>query len=193
MKNNKQWLGICMLGLGVALNACAAPADKPAAAKAAVVQAQGVITEFYEINQDGRLYAFGNAATYKAFLEKGEAAYVLTQIGKGPKKNTLVYVLTKDESKAPEKAPLVRYYRGEIKAASSGFYGETVLGGRYYAFDSEADMHEFRMKGEAPIVNTHIAKGPNRATVVLVRNKNSAKDAAATAALLARFKANHGL
>jgi len=49
------------------------------------------------------------------------------------------------------------------------------------------------MKGEAPIVFTMIAKGPERATLVMVRNKESAKNQAASDALYARFKANHGL
>jgi hypothetical protein len=188
MKQNMKTI-LLVVAAAISIAACA----NPSVSDKAVASTDSAVSGFYEVHKDGRLYAFSNADTYKGFLHNGEAAYVLTRIGKGPKNNTLVYGLTKDESKDPAAQPFVKLYEDEIEAAHEGFYGETFYEGRYYAFDSWEDMKEFRMKGEAPIVFTMIAKGPERATLVMVRNKESAKNQAASDALYARFKANHGL
>lgn len=55
---------------------------------------------FYgEIFKDGRYYVFNEFADMKMYLESGEAAYTITDIGTGPKGATQVWVLNKDSYK----------------------------------------------------------------------------------------------
>lgn len=59
-----------------------------------------VTSPFYgEIFRDGRYYVFNEFADMKMYLESGEAAYTITDIGTGPKGATQVWVLNKDSYK----------------------------------------------------------------------------------------------
>ena len=52
---------------------------------------------FYgEVFKDGRYYVFGNYEDMKAFTAFGEVPYSFTDIGAGPKGETLVWVMNKD-------------------------------------------------------------------------------------------------
>lgn len=56
--------------------------------------------EFYgEIIADGRINVFSDWTNFQAFLSHGEVPYRLTDIGAGPKGETVVYALTKDNKK----------------------------------------------------------------------------------------------
>lgn len=66
-------------------------------------KADGIEESFYaEVNRDGRLFVFDDAKTFKEFRKTGEATFRYTEIGGGPKGETLVYVLTK---KSADKKP----------------------------------------------------------------------------------------
>ena len=63
-------------------------------------KAEGIAEGFYgEIVKDGRINVFSEWADLKAFLAVGEAPYRFTQIGSGPKDETVVYVLNKKNKK----------------------------------------------------------------------------------------------
>lgn len=56
--------------------------------------------KFYgEIMNEGRIYVFNNWKELQAYKQTGEAAYRYTDIGAGPRGETVVYVLTKEEKK----------------------------------------------------------------------------------------------
>ncbi len=59
---------------------------------------------FYgEIRKDGRINVFNNWELFKKYLAHGEVPYRLTDIGAGPKGETVVYALTKEtKKKRPE-------------------------------------------------------------------------------------------
>ncbi len=62
--------------------------------------ANGIDTGFYgEVRKDGRIYVFSEWEDLQSFLKVGEAPYRFTQIGAGPKGETLVYVLNKTNKK----------------------------------------------------------------------------------------------
>ncbi len=62
--------------------------------------AEGISEGFYgEVVDDGRIYVFSEWADLKAFLSVGEAPYRFTEIGSGPKGETVVYVLNKKNKK----------------------------------------------------------------------------------------------
>ncbi len=63
-------------------------------------KAEGIADGFYgEVVDEGRLYVFSQWADLKSFLAVGEAPYRFTQIGAGPKGETVVFVLNKSNKK----------------------------------------------------------------------------------------------
>ena len=57
-------------------------------------------TPFYaELRMEGRIYVFDSLQELKQVRQTGEAAYRFTEIGKGPKGETVVFVLTKENKK----------------------------------------------------------------------------------------------
>lgn len=65
---------------------------------------------FYgEVLKDGRFYVFGELKEMKDFISFGEVAYGYTDIGVGPKGETLVYVMNKDSY--PKGRPVDRIER----------------------------------------------------------------------------------
>lgn len=166
--------------------------DKTGAAEAVsqeIVAAQP--QQYYEAHKDGRIWVFGNDKVYKEFLAGKEVAYVLTRIGAGPKRETVVFGLTKDESKDVSGLPQIALFEGRQEAAADGFYGEVHKDGRHYVFDGWKEMKDFRHSGEAPYVFTYVATGPERATVVYARSKEQSKQA--PDALIATFRQFHGM
>ncbi|MGQ9724578.1 MAG: hypothetical protein ACUVVU_04375 [Tepidimonas sp.] len=56
--------------------------------------------EFYgEVFKDGRFYVFDRYPDMKAFIEHGEVGLAITDIGAGPKGETLVWVLNNETAK----------------------------------------------------------------------------------------------
>jgi len=57
-------------------------------------------TPFYgEVFKGGRYYLFGDLKDMKEFMAFGEVPYSFTEVGAGPKGETLVYVMNKDSIK----------------------------------------------------------------------------------------------
>ena len=52
-----------------------------------------------EDHHEGRIYVFYDKKTYQSFKQVGETAYRLTRIGAGPKGETVVFGLTKQDKK----------------------------------------------------------------------------------------------
>jgi hypothetical protein len=60
----------------------------------------GAAEGFYgEVFKDGRYYVFGDLANLKSFAAFGEVPYSFTDIGAGPKGETLVWVMTSESYK----------------------------------------------------------------------------------------------
>jgi len=65
---------------------------------------------FYgEVVKDGRIHVFSEWADLKSFLEIGEVPYRYTQIGSGPKGETVVYVLNKSNKKKKPDALIAEF------------------------------------------------------------------------------------
>lgn len=146
--------------------------------------------DFYEVNHDGRVYLFDDAATYLSYLQVGETTFRLTRIGAGPKGETLVFGLTRADKKKTSGIASVELYEGRL-AEGSPFYGEMVRHGRIYVFSSWADMKFVRKIGEPVYMYTDIGSGPNGETVVYVLNKANKKHKPVE--LIARFKSLRGM
>jgi len=192
--NNRHLLSLSAVLLTlISLAACntmerAKKAGSPAAKveKTALANKESGIVEYYEVyHQNGRLYVFGEQETYLKFLKYGETPYTQTRIAAGPQRQTLIFGLAKKDKKKRTGIGHIDVYDAKAEGADQGFYGELVKEARYYVFDSWKDMKEFRRVGEATYTFTAVGSGPNRATVIYVRNKGNKK--IHPAALVARF------
>lgn len=66
--------------------------------------------DFYgEVHMDGRIYVFYDWKELQAFKQTGEAAYRFTEIGAGPRAETVVYVLSKEKKKVRPVATIARF------------------------------------------------------------------------------------
>jgi hypothetical protein len=131
--------------------------------------------EFYEVHHDGRINIFYDAAVYKEFLQLGETSYRMTQIGAGPKGETIVYGLTKADKKMKNPIPSIEMVEGRMDGATEDFYAEIRTEGRIYVFNDWSEVEGFRQVGEAPYRFTQIGAGPEGETVVFVLTKANKK------------------
>ena len=70
----------------------------------------GAAEGFYaEIRSEGRIHVFNSWADVKAFRQVGEAPYRYTDIGSGPKGETVVFVLNKGNKKRRPDALISRF------------------------------------------------------------------------------------
>lgn len=165
----------------------AAPAAAQASAEA---EKPKVSAEFYEVFHDnGRIYRFDDYKTYHAFLASGEVAYVLTQIGAGPKGETVVWGQTKANARKTSGFPGYELVAGNLKPDE--LYAEVVYKGRIYVADDLKALMAFRSSHEAAYSLVDIGSGPKGETVVYVLTKATAKQR--PEALIARFRAKHGM
>lgn len=144
--------------------------------------------DYYEVDHEGRLYVFDDAAVYKSFLEVGETAYRKVRIGAGPNGETLVFGLTSKDKKKSSGIASIDMYDGKL-AVADDFYGEIHHEGRIYVFTEWADLQSFKAVGEAVFRYTMIGEGPKGETVVIVLNKANKKKH--PEAQIAAFKAMH--
>lgn len=85
-------------------------ANRPSLGEKAFSGQFGGAPEFYgEVLKGNRFYVFGDLKDMQDFLAFGEVPYSFTEIGSGPKGETLVYVMNKDSVKAGK--PLNRVER----------------------------------------------------------------------------------
>ena len=67
---------------------------------------------FYgEVIRDGRFYVFGNWADFKDYLAHKEITYTFTEIGTGPRGETVIYALNKNTVKEGRPARLVEQFK----------------------------------------------------------------------------------
>lgn len=178
----------CATDMNQAAPAAAAPAAKPAAAPVAEKTAAApTAKEFFIIlPESGRIHAFGDTRNYLQFLATGEVALTRTQIGAGPKGETIVYGITKDDVKKNQPSLGELIYQDKLPSAAE-FHGEVFKNGRFYVFGDLKDMKAFAAFGEVPYSYTDIGAGPKGETLVWVMNKNSYKKGR-PAATIERFQ-----
>lgn len=66
---------------------------------------------FYgEVLRDGRFYVFGTWKDFKDYLEHNEVTFTFTEIGAGPKGETVIYALNKDTVKEGRPVKLIEAF-----------------------------------------------------------------------------------
>lgn len=72
---------------------------------------------FYgEVLMDGRFYVFGTWKDFKDFLEHKEVTFTFTEVGTGPKGETVIYALNKDTVKEGRPVRLIEAFNNLRKA-----------------------------------------------------------------------------
>jgi len=85
--------------------------SKPAKAELLYDGKMEVSGPFYgEVLRDGRFYVFGNWADFKGYMVNKEVTYTFTEIGTGPKGETVIYALNKDTIKEGRPVKLVEAF-----------------------------------------------------------------------------------
>lgn len=146
--------------------------------------------DYYEVNHEGRLYIFDDAATYLSFIDVGETAYRKVRIGDGPNGETVVFGLTAEDKKKSEGIAGIDMFDGRLAGAES-FYGEVVVDGRIYVFNDWGELKVFKQTGEATYRYTDIGAGPHGETVVYVLPKAESKQR--PVATITRFRQLHSI
>jgi hypothetical protein len=132
------------------------------------------VTQFFIVEEDGRLYKFDDAATFRSFQDVGETTFRLTRIGAGPKGETVVYGLPKEQKKLGAEASVVKIDEGR-QVVEGAFYGELHRDGRIYVFDRFEDIQPVLELGEPGLRYAMIGAGPNGETVVIVLRSDNKK------------------
>ncbi|MBD3755011.1 MAG: hypothetical protein IE937_05130 [Gammaproteobacteria bacterium] len=182
---------VAMLLVAGAMAGCSGMETKEAApVQAAEVKQELNNDDLYVVYHDGRMNIFYDTKLYMEFMSVGETAFRKTFIGAGPKGETLVYGLTKDDKKKTSGIPSIDMMEGRLAPAAS-FYGEIVADGRINVFDDWALFNDFMQHGEVPYRLTDIGAGPKGETVVYALTKETKKKR--PEALIAKFKAVHAM
>lgn len=126
--------------------------------------------DYYQFERDGRIHVLADAKTYADFLKTGEIPYSTKKIGGGPDGKTIVYGLTKNETKQLEGNPRAqgaaqKMFEGSLSGLQKGFFGLVEVDGTYYVFDSWAALASFRQTGSG---SGYSEAGPNGSKVVYV-------------------------
>lgn len=152
---------------------CSTAATDTASSRAEAPETEVRVLELYEVHHDGRIHVFYDKKLHDDFLALGETPFRLTRIGAGPKGETIVFGLTKQDKKMKSSIPAVDLYDGKI--TQDGVYAEMRKHDRIYVFDSFKDMEQVRNFGHPNYMYTQIGGGPKGETVVYVLNKANKK------------------
>ncbi len=171
-------LKIALLATSIAFTAACQTTQETTGSQASSTQSQQLENkrndQLFEVHKDHRIYSFYDFALYQDFLKHGHTAYMYTRIGSGPKGETMVFGLTKQDKKKREGIPSVELLDGKL-APAENFYAEMNLEGRTFVFSTLKDMAAVRKTGEAAYRHAKIGYGANGETVVFVLNKGNKK------------------
>ncbi len=153
---------------------CSTAATDSASGQAETPKAvEAQVLELYEVHHDGRIHVFYDKTLHDDFLALGETPFRLTRIGAGPKGETIVFGLTKQDKKMKTNIPAVDLYDGKLE--QDAVYAEMRKHDRIYVFNSFKDMAQVRDFGHPNYMYTQIGGGPKGETVVYVLNKANKK------------------
>lgn len=131
---------------------------------------------FLVFHENGRLYAFGDAANYLLFMEHDEVPLTRTRIGGGPNGQTVVFGITNNDAKTVGKPSTGEMFFDGKMGEVGAFYGEVFRDGRYYVFGEWKDFKDYLEHKEVAFTFTEIGAGPKGETIIYaLNNKTKAK------------------
>lgn len=156
-----------LAGCATQSGTAAAPAQQEQAAKAAHY--------FMVFHENGRVYAFGDEQNYRLFLNTDEVPLTRTRIGGGPDGQTVVFGITKAESKKlNELTAAEKFFDGKVDDVGD-FYGEVFRNGRYHVFGEWKDFKDYLSHKEITFTFTEVGTGPKGETVIYALNSKTKK------------------
>ena len=189
MLNRPAIIGLALVGALAALPGCASKNKSSndgvdgAVAEAAATAESNADDWYKDVYKDGRYYVFGQEKTYEAWKETHHMPYTRTQIGAGPRGETLVFEIDK---KWPELTDwLEKKFAYEHWTDQKPYYATMNHDGRIYVFGNAKTHEAFKQNGHMPYTRTQIGAGPNRETLVFEIDK---KDPALTDWLEKKFE-----
>lgn len=110
--------------------------------------------DYYEFENGGRIYVLSDAKDFRGFRTTGEIPFSTKLIGGGPGGKTIVYGLTKNETKILEKNPRAqgaaqKMFEGSLKGMDRNFFGVIERDSTTYVFSSWNDLQAFKSSGSA--------------------------------------------
>lgn len=146
------------------------------------------VNDYYEVQQDKRIYVFDDPKVFKDFLTQGETPFRLSRIGAGPKGETIVFGLrAMDKDRKEAELGGVNLHDGKLDGVEEGFYAEVARDNRTFVFDDAKNFKAFRASGETQFRYTEIGGGPKGETLVYVLTKKNADKK--PEAMIEQFKA----
>ncbi|OGT13677.1 MAG: hypothetical protein A3J49_00030 [Gallionellales bacterium RIFCSPHIGHO2_02_FULL_57_16] len=190
MFEKKQFTPYALASL-MALGIMSGCATQPEVAESKSVEAQTAEAKkanyFLVFHENGRIYAFGDTRNYLMFLENGEVPLTRTRIGGGPEGQTVIFGITKSESKNLDRLSSGEmFYDGKMGEADP-FYGEVLRDGRFYVFGEWKDFQDYLAHKEVTFTFTEIGTGPKGETVIYALNSKTKKQGRPVA-LIEAFK-----
>jgi len=154
----------------------ATPKQAPAAeTKAALLQPVDVQGDDYFVYENaGRIYVLGQEKTSRFFAEHKHIPYARTQIGTGPRGETLVFEIDKKNPELTERLIQTFAARPFPVQHEKGLYVYKHLG-RFYVLGSRESAGKFVAHGSIPYARTLIGAGPNGETIVYEIDKKDPK------------------
>ncbi|MDP4029038.1 MAG: hypothetical protein Q8P42_08740 [Gallionella sp.] len=190
MFEKKQFTPYALASL-MALGVMSGCATQPEIAESKPAEAQKVAVEkanyFLVFHENGRIYAFGDTKNYLMFLENGEVPLTRTRIGGGPEGQTVIFGITKSESKNLDKLSSGEMFYDRKMGEADPFYGEVLRNGRFYVFGEWKDFQDYLAHKEVTFTFTEIGTGPKGETVVYALNSKTKKQGRPVA-LIEAFK-----
>ena len=162
-------------------------AQDPAGGSPAEVTTAADANWWAEEAHEGRIYIIGNKATHESFKKNGHMPYTRTKIGKGPRGETLVFEVDKENPALTDW--LEEVYRIEHMNDPAPFYKAVRHEGRIYVIGKADTYASFQKTHHLPYTRTKLKAGPARETVVFEVDK---KDPGLADYLEKQFK-KHGV
>lgn len=152
-----------------------AAAEKAPAAMKADAEAQKQ-TYFLVYHENGRIYAMTDPAIYINFMKTGEVPLTRTRIGAGPDGETVIFGITKADSKALDKTTAAEdIFDGRTKDVGA-FYGEVLRNGRFHVFGEWQDFQDYLAHKEITFTFTEVGAAPGGETVIYALNSKTKKN-----------------
>jgi hypothetical protein len=127
-------------------------------------------SDYYEFTKDGRIFVVADPKDYRVYLKAGEIPLRVTKFGAGPKGETVIYALTKNESKTMEKTVgyqggAQKMYEGKLDGIAVGFFALVIKDDVDYVFSKWSDLQAFKASGSA---TGYSEEGPDGHKVIYV-------------------------
>jgi hypothetical protein len=128
-------------------------------------------TDLHIFKYNGRIYVIGNEETSADFVKHKHLPYTKTLLGAGPKGETVIFEVDKDDSSYAE-ALIDEYNSIPWIIEQNSTYTAWKYQGRIYVIGNDATNESFAKHKHLPYTKTILGAGPAGETVIFEVDKN---------------------